>query len=323
MNEPAVGALPGFSSFIVTFNRPDILRSTIEAVLRQTTTPELLLVVDNGTGSAAREVVAEFSDDRLVYEHTGENLGSAGGVAYGMDALFARGFAWMHSIDDDNPPRTVDTIERLQALIRRNEDAKLGAVAAFGSGWNWKTGEYRRIPNEALSGDLVVDTVGGNSHLTVRREVIETIGTPERRFFFGFYDPLYCLRIAQAGYHIMVDGELMREYRTLAGRIDLVPRKSLVPLDPYHATWRRYYVTRNYIFRMTRTFDRPDLARREAGKALLRSAASWARGPRYGARYSGHQLRGIVDGYRGRLGRTVLPQSKPQEPDPPGPGSET
>jgi glycosyltransferase involved in cell wall biosynthesis len=323
-SEPMNGPLAGFGSFIVTFNRPDILRTTIEAVLRQTTLPELLLVVDNGTGDGARQVVAEFSDDRLEYEHTGENLGSAGGVAYGMDALYARGFAWMHSIDDDNPPRTPDTIERLQALIRRNDvghaRGDLGAVAAFGSEWDWKIGEYRRLPDDALTGDLIVDTVGGNSHLTVRREVIEAIGPPERRFFFGFYDPLYCLRMAKAGYRIMVDGDLMREYRRQAGRLDLVRHKSVVPGDPYHATWRRYYVTRNYIYRMTRTFDRPDLARREAGKALLRAGASWARGPRYGARYTQHQLRGIVDGYRGRLGRTVLPHAKPQEPGP-GPGA--
>lgn len=311
---PSQPVVAGFGSFIVTFNRPSTLRSTIEAVLGQTTQPELLLVVDNGTGDAARQVVDEFAEDRLAYEHTGENLGSAGGVAYGMERLYARGLMWMHSIDDDNPPRTSDTIERLQALIRRNDDGRLGAVAAFGSGWDWRIGEYRRLPDEALAGDLVVDTVGGNSHLTVRREVVESIGPPEKRFFFGFYDPLFCLRMAQAGYRIMVDGDLMLEYRTLAGRLDLVRRKSIVPNDPYHATWRRYYVTRNYIYRMTRTFDRPDLARREAGKALWRAGASWARGPRYGARYSHHQLRGIVDGYRGRLGRTVLPLAKPPDP---------
>jgi hypothetical protein len=70
-------------------------------------------------------------------------------------------------------------------------------------------------------------------------------------------------------------------------------------------------VTRNYIYRMTRTFGRRDLARREAVKAVGRSAASWLNGPRYGARYTSLQFRGVVDGYRGRLGRTVEPQAKP------------
>ena len=68
-----------------------------------------------------------------------------------------------------------------------------------------------------------------------------------------------------------------------------------MPQDPYHAVWRRYYVSRNYIYRMRETFDRRDLARREAMKAVGRSITSWARGPRYGARYSRLQLRGVVD----------------------------
>jgi rhamnopyranosyl-N-acetylglucosaminyl-diphospho-decaprenol beta-1,3/1,4-galactofuranosyltransferase len=300
-----------FGTFITTFKRPAILATTVEAVLAQSRLPDLLLIVDNGSSPEAAELVRGLGDPRVTYVDPGSNLGSAGGVAFGMQWLYDAGFDWMHSVDDDDPPRTADTIERLQELIGRQDDGRLGAVAAFGSWWNWETGQYRRIPDDALTGDLRVDTVGGNSQLTVRREVITRIGTPEREFFFGFYDPLYCLRLAQAGYHVMVDGDLMHEYRGLVNRLNREITPTRVPADPYHALWRRYYVSRNYIFRMRRTFDRPDLARREARRALLRSLASWGRGPRYGARYSSLQLRGVLDGYRDRLGRTVEPQQKP------------
>ncbi|MGH9246587.1 MAG: glycosyltransferase, partial [Acidimicrobiales bacterium] len=191
-----------------------------------------------------------------------------------------------------------------------NDGGDLGGVAAVGSRWDWRTGEYRRLPDDALHGDLTIDVIGGNSHLTVSRRVIDEIGTPEREFFFGFYDPLYCLRIAKAGYRLMIDGDLMRRYRGHAGRLNLAPRRVTVPDEEYQAIWRRYYTTRNYVYRMIRTFDRPDLARRQVGKAVLRSALSWARGPRYGVRYTGLQLRGVIDGYRGRLGRTVMPVRK-------------
>ena len=103
----------------------------------------------------------------------------------------------------------------------------------------------------------------------------------------------------------------MREHRTDTGRIGY--RK---PRAPIHATrpcadiWRRYYVTRNYIFCMRTTFRRPDLARREAARALGRSLYAWTRGPRYGYAYSRMALRGVRDGYTGRMGRTVLPQPK-------------
>ncbi len=299
-----------WASFITTFDRPEVLRSTIGAMLGQTRPPSTLLIVDNGTDPGTPEVVAGFRDERVLYVSTGDNLGSAGGTAFGMQWLHQRDFEWISSIDDDDPPRTADTIERLRALIARQDSPDLGAVSAVGSRWDWRTGEYSRLPDDALHGDVAIDVIGGNAVLTVRRTVIDRIGTPEPRFFFGFYDPLYCLRIAQAGFRLMIDGDLMREYRTLAGRLQLEQRRAWVPSEPDSGVWRRYYTTRNYIYRMTRTFDRPDLARREAAKALSRCATAWVRGPRYGARYTSMSVRGILDGYRGRLGRTVTPVAK-------------
>jgi GT2 family glycosyltransferase len=302
---------PTIGSFILTYDRPDTLRRTIEAVLGQTSRPDLLAVIDNGTSPRTQEVAASFAGDGVVYQPTGDNLGSAGGTAYGMTWVIARGYDWAHSIDDDDPPRVRDVIERLRALINRQDDGRLGAVAAMGSRWDWHRGKYARIPDGELHGDLRVDTIGGNAHLTVCREVIETVGPPDRRLFFGFYDPLYSLSLGQAGWRLMIDGDLAKRVRAAAGRLDFHRPRSWRPRDPYHALWRRYYVTRNYVHWMRRELGHPELARREAARALGRSVSSWARGPRYGARYTNLALRGIVDGYRDRLGRTVEPVAKP------------
>jgi GT2 family glycosyltransferase len=299
-----------FGPFIVTFDRPQILRATIRSVLDQTRPPDCLLVVDNGTSPDSRAVVEEFARDGVHYDKPGENLGSAGGCAYGIRALHAEGLQWIHSIDDDQPPKTPDTIERLVAMIGRHEHERIGAVAATGTMWDWSIGELRRIEDDALQGDIEVDTISGSSQLTVSRAAVDDVGTPEPEFFFGFYDPLYSLRLKQAGWRLLIDGDLMREYRELSDRIGHVSPHSWRPVDPPHATWRRYYVTRNYIYRMRKTFDRPDLARRMAAKSLARSVGAWANGPRYGARYTALSVRGIVDGYRGRLGRRVEPMAK-------------
>lgn len=302
-----------FGSFITTFDRPEALRGCIEAVLGQTRPPDVFLVVDNGSDPATREVVDAYPT--VEYVSPGENLGSAGGCAHGIEQLYERGCDWMHSIDDDNPPTTVDTIERMIGLTERHADERLGAVAATGANWDWSTGEVERIPDSVLSGDLEIDIIGGSNQLTVSRAVVDAIGTPEKQFFFGFYDPLYSLRIKQAGFTIWIDGDLMRTYRELAGRIGIDYGPSLRPRDPSHALWRRYYVSRNYIFRMRTTFHRPDLARREAMKGVARAAMAWTKGPAYGWDYTRLQLRGIFDGYRGRLGRRVDPVKKPEFAD--------
>ena len=298
-----------FGTFITTFDRQDVLRATIDAVRAQTRPPDVLVVVDNGGSARTRDVVDAYDD--VEYVDPGENLGSAGGCAFGIEYLHARGCDWMHSVDDDNAPKTADTIERMLDLAERHPRG-LGAIAATGAYWDWRRGEVKRVPDDELHGDLEIDIIGGSNQLTVHRSVVDAIGPPEKRFFFGFYDPLYSLRIKQAGFRIWVDGDLMREYRQRTDRLGISYGPSLRPRDPMHALWRRYYVSRNYIYRMRVTFDRPDLARREAAKGLARSAMAWTRGPAYGWRYTSLQVRGIADGYRGRLGRRVEPVRKPE-----------
>jgi glycosyltransferase involved in cell wall biosynthesis len=308
------GAAPRFGSFILTFNRPEKLRETIEVLLHQTVPPELLVVVDNAATEETASIVRDIGDDRLEYHQTPENLGSAGGVAFGMRLLFDRGCEWIHSVDDDDPPLTTDTIERIRAVIDRNDDGRLGIAAAVGSGWDWTTGEHRRLRDEELKGDLSVDIVGGGGQLTVSRRVIEEVGTPNPEFFFGHYDPIWCLLMANAGFRLMIDGELMRSYREIDNRMNMTVRRAVLPRHSYDGIWRRYYVTRNYIYAMRELFDRPDLARRETRKALLRSLAALGHGPRYAVRFAPLQLRGVMDGYRGRLGRRVVPRADPKQP---------
>ena len=48
---------PTWATFITTFDRPDVLASTIRTVLDQTVPPDVLLVVDNGTDPRTEEVV--------------------------------------------------------------------------------------------------------------------------------------------------------------------------------------------------------------------------------------------------------------------------
>lgn len=259
-----------------------------------------------------QRIVEAFGDDRIAYESMGANLGAAGGAAAGAARLLEAGYDWIHFVDDDNPPRTPTTLERLCQLIDRYpEPDGVGAVAGTGSRWDWRRGRHDRIPDAELLGDVDIDTTGGGQQFIVRREAMAAVGPPEADLFFGFYDPLYCLRIRTAGYRIVIPGEMALESRARAGRLDFERKPAFRPRDPEHAIWRRYYVTRNYIHEMRRTFDRPALARREAFKALARSTTAWFRGPRYGARFTTLELRGILDGYRDRLGRTVEPVAKP------------
>lgn len=298
-----------YGAFLTTCNRPDRLRRTLEKTLAQTRPPELLLVIDNGDPGVAEAAIDDLLGPRVLYHPMGENAGPAGASAYALERLAGEGFGWIGWGDDDTPPKTPDTLERLLRLAE-SAPADVGGVGAVGARFDWRRGELIRLGDHELSGVIEVDGIGSGLQLVTRRELVSQVGLPDRRLFFGFYDPEYCLRVRRAGYRLWVDGDLMRTYRELAGRMDLVVERSLRPVNSSDRLWRRYYVTRNYIFMMRRTFDRPDLARREVAKALVRTVTAWGRGPRYAIPFGRFQLAGVFDGYLGRLGRSVAPQSK-------------
>lgn len=296
-------------AFVLTYRRPRELRESLHRILGQTRPPDRLLVVDNAGDGETREVAASFGEP-VIYEATGANLGSAGGTEYGTRRLLEQGYDWIYSGDDDNPPRTDDTVERLLALLE-GAAPDVGGAGTVGARWDWQAGRLRRLPDEALRGPVEVDFIGGDHKLILTRRAAAEGGPPDGRLFFGYPDLEHCLRLRRAGFRLLVDGELMLQYRERVGRVGWSPGRSPVPRRPLNSLWRNYYTTRNYVHMMRVTFDRPDLARREAARTLLRALAAWWRGPRYGATYGRLALRGLVDGYRGRLGRTVEPRPKP------------
>lgn len=297
-------------AFVLTYNRPDALEASITAILGQSRPPDVLCVVDNGDPGVSRPVIESFDDERIVHERTGANLGSAGGTEYGFRWLFDHGFDLLYGGDDDNPPLMVDAIERELDLLGRT-GSQAGGVGVFGARFDWQHGALVRFDDDELKGDMDVDFIGGNSCQLFTRAAIAAAGPPDGRLFFGYPDLEHCLRIRRAGFRLAVNGELMYQNRQLTGRTEIGQQpRSVVPHRPESAVWRNYYTTRNYIWMMRKEFDRPGLARREALKSLGRAGASWRKGFRYGSEYVPLQLRGILDGYRSRLGPVIQPRTK-------------
>ncbi len=296
-------------AFIVTYSRPKMLQTSIGELLAQTRPPDEILVVDNGQTEETARVVAGFSNPMIRYERTGSNLGSAGGFEYGTRRILELGHDFIVFGDDDNPPRARNVYEKLIKLLERSEPS-VAAVGAVGARWNESKGELVRFRDQALDGVLEVDFIGSGHDFIIRRQAVEEVGPPDGSLFFGYPDLQYCLRIRKAGFKMLVDGELMRHYRKRSKRDNLEIRKSVIPRGPQSSVWRNYYTTRNYIYMMRKNFDRPDLARREVFKASVRTLGAWMRGVRYGATFTRHQLKGVIDGYRGIRGMTVQPMPK-------------
>jgi GT2 family glycosyltransferase len=293
--------------FITTFDRPEILRSTIRAFLEQTLPPAEILVIDNGVNASTPLVVESFRDAPVRYHRMGYNAGPAGAAAYGLRRLAEVGHEWIVCGDDDDPPLTSDTLERLMRLALR-AGGNLGAVGVTGARWDWHRSGRRIKMDLPERGIVDVDVIGGSKLPTIHRDVVMNVGVHNPALFFGQEEFEYCLRIRKAGYRIAVDAELFRRYVNHPQfRSKMLPRGVL---RSRHDVWRDYYNTRNYIYFMRNVFCREDLALLEVGRAGARSVRSWKQGVRYGAVFTYMQLLGVLHALIGRLGVTVKPSSK-------------
>jgi len=101
---------------IVTYNRKDLLRECLNAVLSQTRPPDHVLVVDNASTDGTPEMLkAEFPQVEVL--RLPENQGGAGGFHEGMKRAYEMGFEWLWIMDSDIEP----TPQALEKLLEASE----------------------------------------------------------------------------------------------------------------------------------------------------------------------------------------------------------
>jgi len=119
-----VTATGRIAAVIVTYNRRELLREALDAVMAQTRRPDLVVVVDNASDDGTGELLAERAGevDLVALTH---NTGGAGGFAAGIARALQRGADWVWLLDDD----TVPTPTALAELAAVADPAALVASA--------------------------------------------------------------------------------------------------------------------------------------------------------------------------------------------------
>ena len=87
---------------VVTYNRKELLKESLEALINQHYTNCRVLIIDNASTDGTRDYINDLVDDeKVIYKNTGANLGGAGGFNYGMKeaAKYEPDFIWL--MDDD------------------------------------------------------------------------------------------------------------------------------------------------------------------------------------------------------------------------------
>lgn len=205
---------------VLNWNRRDDTLRCLDSLAQSTAVPFDTLVVDNASSDDSVEAVrSTYPDVRIIENST--NLGYAGGNNVGIEAAMHENYAYVLVLNNDT---VVDpaAIGRLVDLAKLEPDAGVIAPAicylddpqrvwSAGGTIDWQRGTVKTSYLDASLSDLprrpyTTDHVTGCCML-LRIEALRRAGLIDPRFFLYFEETEWCVRIARAGYQIMVNPE--------------------------------------------------------------------------------------------------------------------
>ncbi|AKV59326.1 glycosyl transferase [Corynebacterium riegelii] len=192
------------AAVIVTHQRVDLLRHSLEQVVRQTHPVQWVIVVDNGAEDQVKELLEELAGERAVYLPSHTNLGGAGGFAYGFLHALALGADAIWCADDDGRPADEHVLAELYRVAQAHELHEVSPIVAnidapeklafpLRQGTVW----HRRV--DELEGDFLPQYASLFNGALISARAMERIGVPDYRLFIRGDEVEYHRRLAQSG----------------------------------------------------------------------------------------------------------------------------
>ncbi len=189
------------AAVVVTYNRLALLRRCLAALAAQTVQPAAIWVIDNASTDGTGEAVQAMDLPRLVYRNTGENLGGAGGFAYGTREAALAGYDGLWLMDDDTipEPQALETLLDANAALQ-GKYGWLSSRALAPDGTDQPMNLQRKTPYtdlEGFAGDRIPAVMASFVSLLVPTRVVKQYGLPIAEFFIWSDDWEYTRRISR------------------------------------------------------------------------------------------------------------------------------
>ena len=209
---------PQVAIIVLNWRKPAETLACLESLAHIDYPNAQIIVVDNASGDDSVPLIRQHFPEVQVLE-TSANLGYAGGNNVGIRWALEQGTEYICILNNDLIV-VPDFLARLVAALQEPsgfgvatplvaEMADRQRVWALGSAVNRNTGVVNRLhTGESVEewrrhSPFAVDVASGAAML-VRREVFERVGLLDEAFFLYYEETDWCLRVRQAGYHIMV-----------------------------------------------------------------------------------------------------------------------
>ena len=229
---------------VVTYNRKELLKECIEALLNQDYKNCHILIVDNASTDGTKEYINEYLKNKKInYVNTGANLGGAGGFNYGMKEAYKIGSDFMWVMDDD----TIPCKDALKELIESDEilEGKYGFLSSVAL---WKDDSQCKMNIQKISKDWFVDSRYLKSGLLrtyyatfvsmlIRTDTIVKVGLPIKDFFIWGDDIEYTNRISKK-YNCYISGKSQVVHYTTNNEGSNIAKDSKDRINRYKYAYR-------------------------------------------------------------------------------------
>ncbi|HEY8294457.1 MAG TPA: glycosyltransferase [Micrococcaceae bacterium] len=232
----------------VTFDRPDDVRTLLDALAAQSHPLHSVALVDSGTSDV--EQLARDSAAPVNYIRSLANLGGAGGFSLAILSAIASGADWVWIMDDDAHPEDSGALAKLLAEAKdRNLDAVLPIVVAPGESG---TLSFPFRPGGHLTHDRAeIEKLGflpGVGHFfngaLIRTSVFFRVGLPDMKLFIRGDEVDFMLRLRGAGIPFGTVTTVALSHPAGWAEVHLLLGDRLHVLVPETAL-KRYYYFRN------------------------------------------------------------------------------
>jgi glycosyltransferase involved in cell wall biosynthesis len=221
---------PSISVVIPTHNRPDGLRASLGSILRQSSLPDEVVVVDDGSSPAVDESIFEgFSPNVRCVLLT--NVTSRGGNNARNQGVVAASGEFIAFLDDDDQFKE-DKIKVLMQAIASNPDADVlyhpAHIHMPSEGVSYFSKPYRFNHCENVFHALLIkNCIGGTSMVTVRRKALINVGLFDERMP-ALQDYELWLRFAKEGCVFHYVPAALTDYEQSTGKSSITKKNDSI-----------------------------------------------------------------------------------------------
>jgi GT2 family glycosyltransferase/O-antigen/teichoic acid export membrane protein len=228
---------------VVTYNRREILKDTLEHIRNQTYRNFTVFIIDNASTDGTGTYMRAFTKDNSSFHYykLKRNLGGSGGFYHGIKLAYQSGVDYIWGMDDDAWAKP----EALKVLVETIGGLEGKTCLVSDTSQNRKKNE----PTERLRREnrIIPQKTFMFLGFFIPKQLVEDIGYPRKDLFLYFDDFDYSKRAVKAGYQIYRVKDSILEHPDMmqeTKKFTLMGKKFTIQKMP---EWKWYYYMRNGI----------------------------------------------------------------------------